>query len=101
VTSSLLLWSQVREVGVRELKRTLSQTLRRVGSGEQVRVTLRGRPIADIVPAGPAAADPVRALAAEGRLALPARGRPRRAPRLARGRLSASTLVLEERSVER
>ncbi|MHB1834995.1 MAG: type II toxin-antitoxin system Phd/YefM family antitoxin, partial [Solirubrobacteraceae bacterium] len=41
----------MREIGVRELKLTLSQTLRAVATGQQVRVTLRGRPLADIVPA--------------------------------------------------
>jgi prevent-host-death family protein len=41
----------MREMGVRELKQSLSETLRAVGRGEQVRVTLRGRPLADIVPA--------------------------------------------------
>ena len=42
----------MREIGVRELKQSLSETLRAVGRGEPVRVTLRGRPLADIVPAG-------------------------------------------------
>ena len=42
----------MREIGVRELKEALSKTLRDVGRGEHVRVTLRGRPVADIVPAG-------------------------------------------------
>src|SRR6476660_2818470 len=39
----------MREIGVRELKTTLSQTLRAVARGQQVRVTLRGRPLADTV----------------------------------------------------
>src|SRR5919106_1280388 len=47
----------MREIGVRELKQSLSETLRAVGRGEHVRVTLRGRPLADIVPAGAAVAD--------------------------------------------
>ena len=42
----------MREIGVRELKATLSETLRAVGRGELVRVTLRGRPLADIVSRG-------------------------------------------------
>lgn len=41
----------MRELGVRAGKQSLSGILRAVGSGEHVRVTLRGRPIADIVPA--------------------------------------------------
>jgi prevent-host-death family protein len=56
----------MREIGVRELKTTLSQTLRAVARGQQVRVTLRGQPLADIVPAGsPRAAGGARARATE------------------------------------
>ncbi len=92
----------MREIGVRELKMTLSQTLRAVARGQQVRVTLRGRPVADIVPAGASAQDDrLRGLVAQGRLALPARVRPERAPRLVKGNRSASSLVLTEREAER
>ena len=92
----------MREIGVRELKRSLSETLRAVGRGEQVRVTVRGRPVADIVPAGAAAGDDrLRELVAEGRVVPPARARPQRAPKLAKARRSASSLVLSERDAER
>ena len=92
----------MREIGVRELKQSLSETLHAVGRGEQVRVTLRGRPLADIVPAGAAAGDDrLRELVAEGRVVPPARARPMRAPRLAKSRRSASSLVLSERDAER
>lgn len=92
----------MREIGVRELKQSLSKTLRAVGRGEQVRVTLRGRPLADIVPAGAARGDDrLRELVSEGRLAPPARARPGRGPRLALGKRSASELVLAERDVKR
>jgi prevent-host-death family protein len=92
----------MREIGVRELKRSLSETLRAVGRGEQVRVTVRGRPIADIVPAGAAAGDDrLRELVAEGRVVPPARARPRRAPKLVKAHRSASSLVLSERDAER
>ncbi len=88
----------MREIGVRELKRSLSETLREVGSGQQVRVTVRGRAIADIVPAGASAEDDrLRKLVAEGRLVAPTRARPKRAPRLVKTRDSASSLVLSER----
>jgi prevent-host-death family protein len=67
----------MREIDVRDLKRSLSETLRAVERGEQVRVTVRGCPVADIVPAGAAASDDrVRALVAEGRLTPPAAARP-------------------------
>jgi prevent-host-death family protein len=89
-------------IGVRELKATLSEVLRRVSRGEQVRITVRGRPIADIVPAGASSGDEaLRALVARGRIVPPARAQPTRAPRLARARRSASELVLAEREDER
>lgn len=92
----------MREIGVRELKRSLSETLRAVGRGEQVRVTLRGRPVADIVPAGVAAGDDrLRELVAQGRVVPPARARPTRAPKPAQARRGASALVLSERDAER
>jgi antitoxin (DNA-binding transcriptional repressor) of toxin-antitoxin stability system len=91
----------MREIGVRELKRSLSATLRAVGAGEQVRVTLRGRAIADIVPAGVAAHDPLRELVATGRVVPPSRAKPDVAPRLARADRSASEIVLSERDAER
>jgi prevent-host-death family protein len=92
----------MRQIGVRDLKRSLSETLRAVARGEQVRVTVRGRAIADIVPAGTAAGDdPVRALVAAGRLTPPASARPKRAPRLVKTQVSASALVIGERDAER
>jgi prevent-host-death family protein len=92
----------VREIGVRELKATLSQTLRAVARGQQVRVTLRGRPLADIVPAGASAKDDrLRRLVTQGRLVAPTRARPTRAPRPVKSKRSASGLVLAEREAER
>ncbi len=92
----------MREIGVRELKRSLSETLRAVGRGQQVRVTVRGRAVADIVPAGASEADHrLRELVSKGRLALPSGARPTRMPRLARSRRSASSVVLSEREAER
>lgn len=92
----------MREMGVRELKQALSETLRSVSRGEQVRVTLRGRPLADIVPAAATVGDDrLRELVAEGRIVPPARARPSRPPRPAKARRSASALVLDERDAER
>jgi prevent-host-death family protein len=92
----------MREIGVRELKRSLSETLRSVGRGQRVRVTVRGKAIADIVPAGAFGADDdVRQLVAEGRVTPPARSRPRRAPRPVKPSPSASSLVLSERDEAR
>ena len=92
----------MREIGVRELKQSLSETLRAVGRGERVRVTLRGQPLADIVPAGAAAGeDRLRELVANGQVVPAARSRPKRAPKLAAGGSGAASLVLSERDDER
>ena len=92
----------MREIGVRELKATLSEVLRRVAAGEPVRVTVHKRPIADILPVPAGDADErMRTLVAEGRLSPPSTPRPDRAPRLARGKRSASELVLAERETDR
>jgi prevent-host-death family protein len=92
----------MREVGVRELKASLSDVLRRVSRGEQVRVTRRGRAVADIVPAAVGPGDErLRMLVAEGRIVLPGRSRPSRPPRLAHVGESASAIVLAERDIER
>jgi prevent-host-death family protein len=91
----------MREIGVRELKQSLSETLKAVGRGEQVRVTSRGKAIADIVPAGVAGDDRLRELVAQGRLVPPSRSRPTTAPRLAKSNTSAAALVLAERDAER
>jgi prevent-host-death family protein len=91
----------MREIGVRELKDSLSETLRAVGAGEQVRVTVRGKPVADIVPAGAAKDERLRELVAAGRVVPPSRPQPARAPRLRAGTRSASQIVLAERDAER
>jgi prevent-host-death family protein len=92
----------MREIGVRELKATLSDVLRQVAKGERVRVTVRNRPVADILPIGTTEPDErLRELVAHGRLVLPTGARPDRAPRLARVTTSASALVLAERDADR
>lgn len=94
----------MREIGIRELKASLSGVLGRVESGEPIRVTKHGRPVADIVPATQArqADERLRILALDGRVTLPAtRPLPARPPRLARGKRSASAIVLAERDEDR
>jgi len=91
----------MEEIGARELKATLSAVLRRVRSGEVVRVTVRGRPVADIVPPrADGSADAVRSLIAAGRISAPEQARSARPPRLARGERLASALVLADRNAE-
>ncbi len=92
----------MREMGVRELRASLSETLRAVAAGEAVRVTSRGRVVAEIVPADKPRPSRLEGLIAVGRVSAPQRDHPRRAPRLARpGGTLASTSVLAERDAER
>lgn len=92
----------MREIGIRELKAGLSDVLRQVDGGEPIRVTRRGRPVADIVPAGaPRGDEQLRALVAEGRVAPAARPRPRSSARPLKTGRSASAAVLAERDDER
>ena len=87
---------------MRELKASLSEILRRARDGERIRVTVRGRAVADIVaPDLHAGDDRLRTLIGDGRLTPAARPRPRRAPRLVRASRSASAFVLDERERER
>ena len=90
------------EIGVRELKASLSSVLRKVEEGEQIKITVRGRHVADIVPAGSSRVDEqLRALVAEGKVTPAARPRPRHAPRPLRTGRSASAIILAERDEER
>jgi len=92
----------MREIGVRELKTKLSTVLHRVGEGEQIRVTRRGQPVADIVPAGSRRRDEgLRRLVADGKVTPAARPHPGRSPRPLDTRRSASAIVLAERDAER
>ena len=93
------------EVGVKELKNELSAYLRRVANGEQVRVTMRGKPVADLVPPAPAAGVPDRidALTAAGRITPPRRPKPPKPPPLgpAGPGPTLSEIVLADREADR
>lgn len=92
----------MREIGVRELKAALSETLRSAGAGERIRVTVHGRPIADIVPTGAAdEVDPLEALVREGILVPATRPLPTATPRPLLGTESATAIILAERDAER
>ena len=92
----------MREIGVRELKTSLSNVLRQVDEGEQIRVTRRGQPVADIVPAGARRGNErLRELVADGRITPAALPRPSRSPRPLDTGHSASAIVLAERDDER
>ncbi len=87
------------EVGVKQLKSELSDYLRLVARGEHVRVTLRGRPVADLVPAAARGPNALARARAAGRVT-PARAPQRKAPRLVNGP-SASAEILAERAEDR
>jgi prevent-host-death family protein len=92
----------MREIGVRELKMSLSSVLHQVDEGEQIKVTVRGRHVADIVPAGSRRSDQrLRQLVADGKVTPAASSRPSRTPRPLRSARSASAIVLAERDDER
>lgn len=92
----------MREIGVRDLKASLSSVLHDVEEGEQVRVTVRGRPVADIVPAAMRAGESrLRELVANGQVTPAASARPTRLPRPIRAKRSATSIVLAERDAER
>lgn len=92
----------MREIGVRELKSSLSRVLHDVEEGEQVRITVRGRPVADIVPAAARAGQArLRELVASGRVTPAARALPSRSPRPLPSKRSATSIVLAERDAER
>ncbi|MGI9021334.1 MAG: type II toxin-antitoxin system Phd/YefM family antitoxin [Solirubrobacterales bacterium] len=93
------------EVGVREFKARLSEHLRRVAAGERITITSRGRPVAEVLPAG-ARRDPAQEhlarLIAEGRVTPPTRPRSeRRRARPVPAERSASELIIREREEER
>jgi len=60
----------VTRIGIRELRDTLTQTIRRVRAGESVAVTHDGKPVALIVPYPE---DRIAQLVAEGKVRLPLR----------------------------
>ena len=87
---------------MRELKSKLSEVLRAVEDGEEVRVTVRGRPVAEIKPTAENVAEKRWAeLIAEGRVTPPSKPLPKEAPPRVRGKGSASALILAEREEDR
>ncbi len=90
----------MREIGVRELKANLSSVIRQVEAGEEVRVTVRGRPVADLVPVGGSRrySEGMRKLIAEGKVTPASRPMPLpKAPPPIKTGVSATAIVLAER----
>ena len=84
------------------MKANLSSVLRRVGNGERVRITRRGRHVADLLPpeTDPAEAQ-MRKLVAEGRVTPPSKPLDRNPPPPIDTGTSASALILAEREEDR
>jgi len=99
----------VREIGIGELRAKLSSVIRRVERGERVRVTRRGRPVADVVPVdspkpaqeGPERSETMKRLIAEGRVTPAVRSRTRRKARPRDIGISGTAIILAEREEER
>lgn len=96
---------EMRTVGIRELKNSLSEYIRRIRAGETVLVTDRGEIVAELCAPGANRVDPAvppalaalarRGLATLGSGASPELYRP--LPRPRRGRVTAARLLNEER----
>lgn len=84
------------------MKANLSSVLRRVGEGERVRITRRGRHVADLLPpeSDPAEVQ-MRKLIAEGRVTPASAPLPKDPPPPIDTGTSASALILTEREEER
>jgi prevent-host-death family protein len=91
----------MREIGVRDLKAQLSSVLRDVEGGERVRVTSRGRPVAEIVPALPERSEAMKRLIAEGKVTPATRPLPKNPPPLIDTGQSGTAIILAEREEER
>lgn len=82
------------------MKANLSSVLRRVGEGERVRITRRGRPVADIVPVE-SPEDQWQRMIDEGRITPGRRPLPKSPPAPIDTGTSASELILAEREEDR
>lgn len=95
----------MRTVGIRELKNSLSEYLRRVRSGESVLVTDRGEIVAELIPPGLGSSEPsvpagLLALARRGLATLGSAGDAslyRALPRKERRKLTSAQLLDAER----
>jgi prevent-host-death family protein len=83
------------------LKANLSSVLRDVEGGEHVRVTSRGRPVAEIVPVMPERSEAMKQLIAEGRVTPASRPMPKNPPPPIKTGRSASAIILAEREEDR
>ncbi|MDN5850489.1 MAG: type II toxin-antitoxin system prevent-host-death family antitoxin [Nitrococcus sp.] len=86
------------DVSVRELKNHLSEYLRRVRAGEELTITLRGRPVARFTAVAPGdEMDAVARLKQASGVVWPQEGHREPLPRVRTDGVSLSRAVLEER----
>ena len=88
----------VRQVGIRELKSTLSECVREVKSGRTIVITEHGQPVARIIPEAILARERVEALRQAGAIAWSGRRlRPAKPAGKVRGAKTVADLVVENR----
>jgi prevent-host-death family protein len=93
------MWPLATRIGIRELRDTLTQTIRRVRAGETIEVTHDGEPVAVL---SPYRRDRIEQLIASGRVTAPTRPLyplPKRFP--VTGPMTASEALEEDRSSDR
>jgi prevent-host-death family protein len=99
----------MREIGIGALRMRLGSVIKRVEKGERVRVTRRGRYVADLLPPEtdplPPETDPaemqMRKLIAEGKVTPASGSIPKNPPPPRKTGRSASAIILAEREEER
>lgn len=88
---------------MREFKARLSEHLRRVAGGERITITSRGRPVAEVLPAGGRRSpveERLQRLIAEGKVTPPSRPLRHRPARPVPAERSASDIIIAERDAE-
>jgi prevent-host-death family protein len=95
-------YDHVREIGIGELRMRLGSVIKRVEQGERVRVTRRGRYVADLLPPETDPAEMrMRKLIAEGKVTPPSAPLDRNPPPPRKTGGSASAIILAEREEDR
>ncbi|HEX5375186.1 MAG TPA: type II toxin-antitoxin system prevent-host-death family antitoxin [Solirubrobacterales bacterium] len=92
----------MREIGIGALRMKLGSVIKRVEKGERVRVTRRGRYVADLLPPETDPAEmQMRKLIAEGKVTPASGSIPKNPPPPRKTGRSASAIILAEREEER
>lgn len=95
-------YDHMREIGIGALRMKLGSAIKRVEDGERVRVTRRGRYVADLLPPETDPAEmQMRKLIAEGRVTPASKPLDRNPPPPRKTGRSASAIILAEREEDR